>query len=82
MSIITFIGWFGAFLIVLFYVLNLASIIQQKTFTYQIANLFGSVLLVINAYYSDSLPFVLINGVWALSSVFSIVYYFLKRNEK
>ncbi len=48
-------------------------ILDQKSRWYLIVNLVGSAVLAVNAYYEQQWGFLLLEGVWAIVSAFSLV---------
>lgn len=48
-------------------------ILDQKSLRYLIVNLVGSATLAVNAYYEAQWGFLLLEGVWAIVSAFSLV---------
>lgn len=48
-------------------------ILDQKSRRYLIVNLVGSATLAVNAYYEVQWGFLLLEGVWAIVSAFSLV---------
>jgi len=67
--IILAIGFIGAFLILIAFILNQMKKWDQGTFEYDFTNCIGSLLLVVYGILSKSWPFVVLNGVWFLVSL-------------
>lgn len=67
--IILAIGFIGAFLILIAFILNQMKKWDQGTFKYDFTNCIGSLLLVVYGILSKSWPFVVLNGVWFLVSL-------------
>ncbi|MGV8969716.1 MAG: CBU_0592 family membrane protein [Microbacteriaceae bacterium] len=65
-------GWVGAAAILLGYFLFSVGKIANG-YPYQWINLTGAVLLMINAYVGENWPFVILNAVWSVTAVFSLV---------
>ncbi len=78
-------GWIGALQILTAYALISLKKVEGDSLLYQLLNIFGSILLVINTYYWNALPSTLVNAIWliiALFAVFSIVKNLNKKVEK
>ena len=73
MDILEFIGWMGAGLLLLGFALNLFQKIGANSSLYLLLNLFGSLLLLYNAYQNGAFPFVVVNFVWVVFSGFKLV---------
>jgi uncharacterized protein with PQ loop repeat len=69
MDITTIIGVSGAAIILVFFLLNQAYKIKNDSLLYDGANFIGGLLLVIYAFLLSSLPFMILNAVWALFSL-------------
>ena len=63
------IGVFGATTILVFFILEQSHKINNDSILYDGGNLVGSVLLVIYAYFLSSIPFLILNAVWAAFSL-------------
>lgn len=67
------IGWVGAGLLLsAFFYLTIFKKKGDNLF-YLLGNLFGSIGLLINAWYGDAFPFVLVNSFWVVITVISLV---------
>jgi lysylphosphatidylglycerol synthetase-like protein (DUF2156 family) len=69
---IVIIGWLGAFLLVFAYFLLVHRDLRSKSKTYQFMNLFGSLLLGVNAYYNNALPSFASNVFWILIALYGL----------
>lgn len=76
-TVIDLLGWLGAGLYLLAYFLFSTRRLGGDTPTYQIMNLLGGLLLVVNAVYYRAYPSVGVNLVWALITVFA-----MRRNSR
>ncbi len=65
----TIIGVLGATIILIFFILEQLHKISNDGFLYDAGNFVGSVLLVIYAYLLSSVPFLILNLVWAVFSL-------------
>ena len=63
------IGFIGAFLILIAFILNQIKKWDQNTFKYDLTNCIGSLFLVIYGVLGKAWPFVILNGVWFLVSL-------------
>ncbi len=68
-TMVTFIGISGASIILVFFLLNQFHKIDRDSIWYDIGNFIGSGLLVIYAYLISSIPFLILNAVWAIASL-------------
>lgn len=74
----TIIGTTGALIILVFFVLNQFRKVDSDSVWYDLANLIGSCLLVAYAYLLSSIPFLILNLVWALVSLRDVFAYLKK----
>ncbi len=58
------IGWVGSALVVLAYALNLSGRLPATTPRYYLCNIVGSLGLIANTWYHDSIPSMAVNIVW------------------
>lgn len=66
-------GWVGAGLLLsAFFYLTIFKK-QGDNGSYLFGNLFGSIGLLINAWYNDALPFVLVNSFWVVITMISFI---------
>ncbi len=63
------IGSIGALIILYTFVMNQLEKLSADSFQYDLLNLIGSVTLVYYAVSLESIPFIIINGVWAFLSL-------------
>jgi len=66
-------GWSGALLLLLAYILVSNKKLAGDSLLYQLLNLVGSVLLLLNAYHFRALPSVGVNSVWIGIAFFTII---------
>jgi hypothetical protein len=69
MNITLIIGIAGAFILLVFFMLEQANKVSNESLWYDSANFIGSVLLTIYAVLLFSIPFAILNGVWAIFSL-------------
>ena len=69
---IEILGWLGAIGLLSAFALSSLGKLDNKSNLYQVINLISSILLIINAYFNDVIPFVVINTFWGLIALFAI----------
>ena len=69
----TIIGIIGAGVVLSFCVLEQVNEVNNKNLWYGFGNFFGSVLLIIYAILLSSIPFMVLNTVWAIFSLRDII---------
>ncbi|MEH6659911.1 CBU_0592 family membrane protein [Leeuwenhoekiella marinoflava] len=67
-----YIGWLGAVIFIAAYLLLSLEYISAKTKWYHILNGLGAVCLVINAFYLDDYPNIVVNGVWGMLALIAV----------
>jgi len=65
-------GWLGAFGLLAAFFLNSRKIISSDSKTYQWVNLICALMLMANAFYINSYPFIVINAFWAMVALMTI----------
>lgn len=75
------IGVLGATIILIFFILEQSHKISNDSFWYDFGNFIGSALLVVYGYLLSSIPFMILNTVWAIFSFKDIVIYFSKKRD-
>ncbi|MEQ9287319.1 MAG: hypothetical protein RIG77_10450 [Cyclobacteriaceae bacterium] len=65
------IGWIGSILLIAAYLLISQDRIKSQSYTYQLLNVVGSVLLIVNTIYYRAYPSSALNVIWV---VIGIVY--------
>lgn len=68
------VGAVGAFLILVAFVFNQLGKWSAESKIYDVVNLIGGIFLIIYAVRLESIPFFLINVVWALFSLRDVIY--------
>ncbi len=84
MGYIEVIGWIGASLILLAYILLTHHNLSGSSRGYQLLNLFGAAFLGIFSFNKGALPSVVLNSVWVivgLYGLFSAVHFHKKRKK-
>lgn len=69
---ITAMGWIGSVAVIAAYALNSLQKIKSDSLLFQVLNLTGAVLLIINSVFKEAYPFTFINAVWAVIAVVAI----------
>jgi hypothetical protein len=67
------IGWIGAALILLAYLLLSAGRLEARSHAYQGLNLVGAIAFVINSGWNGAIPSAALNVVWAGIALFALV---------
>lgn len=67
------IGWIGAGLILLAYLLLSAGRLQARSIAYQGLNLLGAIAFVINSGWNGAIPSATLNVIWASIALFALV---------
>ena len=76
MSTVDWIGFIGVFLILLAYILNVTNKIANKNIAFIILNFVGASLACLASVLMKYVPFIVLEGVWAIVSLFSLFNYF------
>jgi len=79
MSSIDWIGFIGVFQILLAYILNVLGKIKSKDLSFILLNLIGAGMACMASILMEYVPFIILEGVWAIVSLISLVKY--KRKE-
>lgn len=67
------IGFIGVFLILLAYILNVTGKLQSSSLSFILLNLFGAGLACLASVLMDYLPFIILEGVWAIVSLIALL---------
>jgi hypothetical protein len=73
MTIVDLIGFSGVFLLLLAFFLNLTSVLKLNSFWYLLLNLVGSGLACLASVFLHYLPFIILEGIWALVSLVALL---------
>jgi hypothetical protein len=79
--VINILGWIGSIAVVAAYGLNSYQKIKSDSITFQLLNLTGAILLIINSIYKQAYPFTFINSVWSVIAIVAIVGIIRKRSS-
>jgi len=75
MTILDWIGSLGVFLILLAYFLNIIGLLQSKHIAFILLNLIGSSMACLASVLLKYWPFIVLEGVWALVSLYALIRY-------
>jgi len=73
MNSIDWIGFVGVFLILLAYILNVFEKLNQNSLAFILLNLCGASLACLAAILMNYLPFIILEGVWAIVSLITLI---------
>ena len=71
--VIESIGWLASLLIIGSYALNITGRLQAKSKWYVLANIVGGTFFVINTYYHQAYPSMVVNIVWVIIALIMIL---------
>lgn len=74
------IGFTGVAILLLAFLLNLLKKISSGSLAYILLNIIGAGLACLASWLIRYIPFVILEGVWTLVSVFALIGYFRKKN--
>lgn len=80
MALFEIIGITGAALVLIFFSLQQIQVLTNKSFSYNLGNLLGSAFLIYYAYVLNSLPFIVLNTIWVIFSLYAIIKFNLPKN--
>jgi len=69
---ISLIGWLGAILFVLAYLLLTTRVLTSDGYIYNLMNAFGAVALIVNAIYIHDTPNFAVNAIWMAIALFAV----------
>ncbi len=75
MDTIDWIGFTGVFMILLAYFLNVTEKIINKDLSYILLNFIGATLACLASVLLKYIPFILLEGAWAIVSLLSLITY-------
>jgi hypothetical protein len=79
MSTIDWIGFIGVFQILLAYTLNVMGRLPREGLAFILFNIVGAGMACLASILMEYFPFIILEGVWTLVSLFSLIKY--KRNK-
>ena len=80
LSVNNWIGATGVALLLLAFLLNLLKKISSNSLAYILMNIVGAGMACLASWLINYIPFVILEGVWTLVSIFALIGYFRKRN--
>lgn len=75
MNITDWIGAIGVFLILLAFFLNIRGLIANTDLSYMLLNFIGASIACFASILLDYVPFILLEGIWALVSLMALIKY-------
>lgn len=81
MTLIDWIGFIGVFQILLAYMLNVFGKVNSKDLSFILLNIFGAGLACLASILMVYWPFIILEAVWTLVSLFSLIQYLKKKNR-
>ncbi len=75
MNTVDWIGFVGVFQILLAYVLNIFGRLEKNDLTFILLNLIGASLACLASILMKYMPFIILEGVWALVSLIALLKY-------
>tara|TARA_R110002020_G_scaffold85914_6_gene211915 strand:+ start:70074 stop:70307 length:234 start_codon:yes stop_codon:yes gene_type:complete len=75
MEKVDWIGFIGVLLILSAYILNINGKLDKSSFAFILLNLAGASLACLASVLMNYLPFIILEGVWALASLISLIKY-------
>lgn len=75
MTTIDWIGSVGVFQILLAYILNISGKLSKNNLAFILLNMFGASMACLASVLMKYLPFIVLEGVWALVSLISLINY-------
>lgn len=68
----TWIGFLGVAFLLIAFLLNLVKLLRADAHSYMVLNLVGAALACYSSYLINFMPFVVLEGVWALAALVAI----------
>ena len=75
MNTVDWLGFVGVFQILLAYVLNIFGKLEKNDLTFILLNLIGASLACLASIIMEYMPFIILEGVWALVSFIALLKY-------
>ena len=82
MNYIDWIGFIGVFQILLAFILNITGKINTKDLSFILLNLIGAGMACLASVLMNYVPFIVLEGVWTLASLISLINYFKQQDKK
>ena len=71
--IVEIIGWIGAVEVIIAYAFNSNGKLRSDSVTFQVLNLTGAIFLILNTWYNESYPSMVINIIWTGIAVAALI---------
>jgi hypothetical protein len=81
MTIIDLTGFIGVAILLIAFFLNLKGIIKKDSLTYLLLNFAGAGIACFASVFLKYLPFIILEGCWALVSAIGIINYYFKKQS-
>jgi hypothetical protein len=75
MQAVDWLGFVGVFQILLAYFLNVTDKVLNTSLIFILLNLIGATMACIASILLDYLPFIILEGIWALIALYSLIKY-------
>ena len=82
MILIEILGWLGSLLVIIAYTLNMNNKLPANSPAYYGLNIAGSAFLIINTAYHHAFPSMVVNVIWVIIPVVTIVKYQLNKKRR
>lgn len=73
------IGWIGAVEVIIAYAFNSSGRMKSDSVAFQVLNLTGAIFLIVNTWYNESYPSMVINIIWTGIAVAALVRIYAKK---
>lgn len=75
MQAVDWLGFIGVFQILLAYFLNVTGRVSNNSLAFILLNLVGAIMACAASILLDYLPFIILEGIWALIALYSLIKY-------
>ncbi|MFT5216046.1 MAG: hypothetical protein ACI83H_001163 [Glaciecola sp.] len=75
MQAVDWLGFIGVFQILLAYFLNVTGRVSNNSLAFILLNLVGAIMACAASILLDYLPFIILEGIWALIALYSFIKY-------
>lgn len=80
-NLIDWIGFTGVLMILFAYFLNIIGILKTSQLMYILLNLFGAGLACLASILINYIPFIILEAIWSIVSIFALMRYLIKRKQ-
>lgn len=81
LSIVDIVGWTGAILVILAYLLITTRKVKASSILYQTLNFFGSIGIIVNSFFYRAYPSVIVNALWILIALYGLSVILIKKKK-